>query len=518
MKSKISKILNNFISIKKEPYVYYNNKYGHTLVLAPTQVGKTISIVSPTIEMWARSPKFEDKPHLVITDPKMELMKRHCNSLIAEGYEVLCLNLKDEGLYYSHAINPLDRIFKTYKEEFDKIKEELNFNKIYKAENWLIEYYAQLNNLYRDKSILIDFNKINNEIFRVTNLLCPKAKEGEGKNKFFDDGKRELTQLGIMYILDYAILKDAQRKFNLGNVSKLLSSKYFSSKEIYQQTSFVTYINSLYEKLNHKEVDDEYFSTFLQDAKADLHLYGTTLKRLTSLSSIDINRFAQSQQPLALFLITPDYNSTYNLLITLILDQLINLLCEEGDKMNGLKRPVEFLLDEFANIPPINDVEAKFTVALGRNIRFTIILQEYKQLIKVYGENVANTIVSNCQHKIYLGAKTYDAAEYVSREMGETSILVCEYYGKKLKDLDPRWREETVRLVSPENVQQLDFCEGYSTGIGGTMQATFVPYFKLLPNNISLDCEQYFKKFELPILHQQLSIEEIEILDFEKLI
>ena len=67
-----------------------------------------------------------------------------------------------------------------------------------------------------------------------------------------------------------------------------------------------------------------------------------------------------------------------------------------------LEYRTNFILDEFANMPPLKDVDSMVTAARSRAIRFTFIIQNFAQLNDVYGEEVAQVIKGNCGNLIYL--------------------------------------------------------------------------------------------------------------------
>ena len=88
---------------------------------------------------------------------------------------------------------------------------------------------------------------------------------------------------------------------------------------------------------------------------------------------------------------------------------------------HGGKLPVRtnFLLDEFANMPPLKDVTTMITAARSRRIRFTMIIQNFAQLDQVYGKENAETIRGNCGNTIYLITTELKALEEISKMCGE---------------------------------------------------------------------------------------------------
>src|SRR5699024_3608463 len=103
-------------------------------------------------------------------------------------------------------------------------------------------------------------------------------------------------------------------------------------------------------------------------------------------------------------------------LVTILWKQCYETLIDVAQE-NGGKLPVRtnFLLDEFANMPPLKDVTTMITAARSRRIRFTMIIQNSAQLNQVYGKENAETIRGNCGNIIYLISAELAALEEISK-------------------------------------------------------------------------------------------------------
>lgn len=118
-------------------------------------------------------------------------------------------------------------------------------------------------------------------------------------------------------------------------------------------------------------------------------------------------------------MIIPDEKSTYHFLATLFIKQCYETMIQEAQLMPDIQLPrrVNFVLDEFANIPAIPDMDAMITAARSRNMRFFLVVQSFHQLEKLYGEN-ARTLTSNCENWIYLNSKEFDHLTEISNLCG----------------------------------------------------------------------------------------------------
>ena len=138
------------------------------------------------------------------------------------------------------------------------------------------------------------------------------------------------------------------------------------------------------------------------------------------LAYSDFNMRDIGQEKTAVFMIIHDEKTTYHALATIFIKQCYETLIDVA-QANGGKLPyrTNFILDEFANMPPLKDVTTMVTAARSRAIRFTFIIQNFAQLNEVYGKEDAETIRSNCGNLMYLLTTELAALEEISKLCGE---------------------------------------------------------------------------------------------------
>jgi len=83
---------------------------------------------------------------------------------------------------------------------------------------------------------------------------------------------------------------------------------------------------------------------------------------------------------------------------------------------------VRFLLDEFANVGRIPYFEQKLATMRKYEISATIILQNIGQIKNIYKDNYG-TIIGNCDSLLFLGSNDPETLEYISKYLGETTII-----------------------------------------------------------------------------------------------
>ena len=81
---------------------------------------------------------------------------------------------------------------------------------------------------------------------------------------------------------------------------------------------------------------------------------------------------------------------------------------------------MNFVLDEFCNIPAIPDMASMISAARSRNMRFFLMTQSLWQLKQKYRDD-ANTIKGNCDNWVFLTSREYDLLQEISSLCGNTT-------------------------------------------------------------------------------------------------
>lgn len=129
----------------------------------------------------------------------------------------------------------------------------------------------------------------------------------------------------------------------------------------------------------------------------------------------------------AVFLVIPDEDSAYHTLATIYATQSYQAQVGLSNRHGGvLPVRVNYLLDEFGNLPNIPDFDTKITTAAGRNMKFLPAVQGLDQLKKHYGPQ-ANTISGNCATWIYLSTADADTQKLLSFKTGQYTVRTDSY-------------------------------------------------------------------------------------------
>jgi len=159
---------------------------------------------------------------------------------------------------------------------------------------------------------------------------------------------------------------------------------------------------------------------------------------MTSGTEMDFGNFVK--KPVAFFLIIPDQIKIRHTLATLCIAQLYkSLVALANDNGGKLPWPTYFILDEFGNMPKLNDFATIITVSRSRGVFLTLVLQDYKQLETIYGQQNAVTIRNNCNTQIFIGVNDMETRKMFSDLLGEMTVetksqSISKTTGKASKD------------------------------------------------------------------------------------
>lgn len=150
-----------------------------------------------------------------------------------------------------------------------------------------------------------------------------------------------------------------------------------------------------------------------------------------TLPTVPQMQLSYSEAPVALFLVTPPNNPSYNQLPAFAVDQIFNTLWKAS---SGVGRKVftrvHFLLDEFGNMPTIKEMSQKVSIGLGAGLLFTLVVQNLEQLEVHYSKDQAATIQSNCQNLLYILTNSKATAEQISFQIGKRTVQVETVSGR----------------------------------------------------------------------------------------
>ncbi len=400
--------------------IWLDNGEYHNLVIGSTGSGKTVNLVFPMVNLLAKKGE-----SMIITDPKGEIFTKTAKNLEERGYKIIVLNFREPSR--GNAWNPLFLPYQYYNEgNTDKAIE-------------LLEDVAQ--------SILRD----------------PETKEA-----FWEQGSADYFSA-----LALGLFKDAKpEEVNLNSINYMSSvgeERYATSNYIKEYFNLKGPESNEYMFANTtinapSETKGGLLSTFRQK----IRIFSTreNLSEMLSHSDFDMRDIGKGKT--AVFMIIHDEKTTYHSLMTIFIKQVYETLIDVAQQNGGkLQYRTNFILDEFANMPPLKDVDSMVSAARSRDIRFTFIIQNFAQLNDVYGEEVAQVIRGNCGNLIYLISTELAALKEISEMCGEV----------KSKDKD---KTASRPLISVSDLQKLKLGEAIIVRLRmHPFRTKYTPNFKM---------------------------------------
>ena len=414
----------------------------HYTYLGSTGSGKSVTAVIPMCSFIATA---KNKRSVFITDPKGEIFNTTSKMFKDNGYNVLTLDFRHPEM--SNHFNILEPIIKEYERyiEYEKKSIVSKKDKV-KYNNLAMTSLAETNRLITSLATMIMQEKT------------------QQKDPFWNNSARNLLEGLIGFFLEEykknnikrnQITMTSIRKFqnssmqekNFNKFKTYIDRKDYGSKSKDSLTSILNASDNTYKSIT--AVFGEKMSLFDD----------VNVANVTSDSDFDFDLLGK--EATALFIIVPDEDKVYFTLVTIIVGLLYKELVKLANSKENKKLPVQidWLLDEFANCPPLADIEALVSVARSRGMRFHFFIQSFSQLDNVYGKEVAQIILDNCG-LIYLKTNTQDTAEQISKRLGKTtissssisqSLSLLDYNGNKSTSLMAR------DLLTPDEVKQLHY-------------------------------------------------------------
>jgi Type IV secretory pathway, VirD4 components len=426
------------LSMKPNMVLVDNGEY-HNLVIGSTGAGKTQTTVLPMVNLLAKHDE-----SMIVTDPKGEIYEQTSELLRSLGYNIVLLNFRDPQ--QGNMWNPLYLPYSLYSAgNVDKATE-------------LLDDLA-LNILYDESS--------------------------KGQDPFW-----EKTSADYFAGLSLGLFADATAdEINLNSISlmttvgeeKLANTTYVKEYFSFKDPTSTAYVNASSTLMAPNETKGSILSVFKQKIK----LFSSRENLSEMLSNNDFDMRDIGKKKTAVFIVIQDEKKTYHSLVTIFLKQCYETLISVAQESGGkLPHRTNFILDEFANMPPLKDVTTMVTAARSRGMRFTFIIQNFAQLYEVYGKENGETIKGNCGNIVYLISTEISALEEISKMCGEV----------KSKEKE---KTTSTPLVTVSDLQRM---KQWDTLI---LRLRMMPFKTTLTPNYKMDWGTNFPKAKYPVREKQ---------------
>jgi len=348
----------------------------HSLILGATGSGKTRSLLLQSIGFTALAGE-----SIILSDPKGEIYDCVAPYLKNLGYKICCLNFKNPTK--SQSYNFLQLVI-------DAVNED-------------------------------DIPKAQSLVQDIVSSLVPDNPRSE---PIWQNGERSILAGAIMAVVFDNRTKDKSYLQNMTNVYHFIGVMCKAGDKGIMPLD--RYVEAKGE--NHPAVQlfkvallapSKTRGSFFTSALSTLRLFTSPyIYNMSHKSDFALEDVGNTKH--AIFIILPDGKATYNSLASLFVFQQYHALLENADSIGGrLKVRTNFMLEEFGNFTKIPAFDQMITVARGRGIKFSMIIQSFEQLDKVYGKEEAKIVKDNCDCLIYLRSASPETNAEISKRLGK---------------------------------------------------------------------------------------------------
>lgn len=363
------------LSMKPRMPKFNLNRNKHVVVYGGSGSGKTYGFVKPNL--------YQCHSSYVLTDPKGTLLPETGNLFAKKGYHIYVLDTVDmkNSMHY----NP-----------FAYIKEP--------------------------KDILTLANVL------YANLKPPDA--GTPPDPFFD----QAALLWLQATIGYLWYEAPPEEQNIPTLLEILEADDVrEDDEAYENAVDMLFAELEKKNPRHFAVKQrkKYKKAAGKTAKSILISVGSYLSpfdipevaELVAYDELKFDTYGDEGQKSILYVIISDTDTTYNFIPAILFTQMFNVLCYRADKEMGgkLKTPVQFILDEFANIGKIPGFKILIATIRSRLMSVIMMLQTQSQLKDNY-KDAAETITGNCDSSIFLGGQEKSTLKDLEEMLGKETI------------------------------------------------------------------------------------------------
>lgn len=451
--SKTDIVGNAIASYRKDDgklYFSYIDDNNHVILNGGTGSGKTTGFIENNIYFLSEK---KNKANLFITDPKGELFSKHAKRLRKNGYRIHILNFCD--INHSDSWNPLVELYELWQKQDrlgtsmvyhsstdDLLSENIKIQGDLKEFNstggfWTVEDLAFPTEESAERYVIDEQARLRSDaseiIVQISHDLIPDKLQSKIDSSWMM-GAQQILQ-GLIYCLLEDSTYDGsglgKDNFNIKTLSEYyrkIRNQVIDTKRNIMTSMLDTTV------LNHKSLFDDsianmqaYFENCMNTARSYLGCFENAMCKYFNIKSytlfnqttIDVK---SDDVPYAVFLSTRDYEESDYHIAAIFIDYVYRLMVTTADLGDCIKRETHFVLDEFANIPPLMSFGSKISTSRSRNIWFNMVIQSYSQLSSKYDADTATNINDNSYEHIFLGSPNFETKQRFSRECGKMSV------------------------------------------------------------------------------------------------
>ena len=368
-------------------HIYMDLRKGHVLIVGSTGSGKSRRYFIPHILL-----KSKCGHSMIINDPKGELYNYTAGTLAQNGYKIWSFNTREPQI----------------------------------SDCWPIFYPAF--ELYKSEDPLKQC-KAREIIHSIASTVCPI----QGKEAFWYISGQNVFDGGAELLMAY---KDDPSDINFNNIMEYIE-KIVESPQSRYEFNHEGSINSIcHQKLaptvNTSEITQRSIIGTLTNCVAP-YITSPPIQHITSNEGIRFEDLIGGK--VAIFLITPDENETYNPLVSVFVETAYEYLIRRAYDYGGsLPVDIHFILDEFGLMTYIPSMSRMLSAGRSRNIWFNLSVQSMDQILSVHGMD-AESIKGNCSTWIFFRSRSLSTLTEISLLCGDDEYGRSRYSVTDLQSL-----------------------------------------------------------------------------------
>jgi type IV secretion system protein VirD4 len=345
------------------------SKQGHLITVAGTGSGKGTCLIIPSLLL-------QPAGSYVVTDPKGENACITARSQREYGQNVIILDPWEE----EKRIGSTHGIVSSGFNPFDFIK--------------------------------ADMDELRDSCEQIASFLAPDRPED--KDPFWNDRSRTLIKTLLMHIITW-LPPDEHNFWTLYKLLRLSQEEWFNLlKDMEENPSEGGLVSIASQEF--LGLPPETMASIRSKAQTATSIFESPQLR-RSLERNDFNPYDLTEGKTTVYVVIPErYLETHSAWLRIVIG-----LCLRACNTKPNKR-VYYLLDEFAVMGKMKDVQKAFAFARGQNIVMWFFAQNLSQIKEIYGEDGMNTFIGNAAIlQCFGGMKDQYTQQYFSKAIGKTT-------------------------------------------------------------------------------------------------
>lgn len=304
------------------------------------------------------------------------------------------------------------------------------------------------------------------DITGVISSLFPSLNE-TANDKFWNDSARDIFRACLLYCMN----KEAEpHNYDL---CKLLFTYSSDPKALWMKLktdkAAAMYASGALKGTENERSSGNVSSSAIATLKSYTNSF--TLPEVAERGNFSVKEWLRdtSTEGQALFLVNPmkyasNYKSYYTVIIDLMLREMVSL-------PNDQNRRVWFFLDEFGSLHQLDSIVRLLAEGRSKGAGTVVGTQDIAQIKQSY-KDLVDTILNNCNSKVFAKISSYDEADKLSKYLGEAEIgsepdESTMQFDKNGFNISLRGEEKTIKrerrsVVMPSELMNLESLTYYS--------------------------------------------------------